>query len=182
MDTEVASTAFVEKMLRTIAQSYARAPHVDRYLPQLAAVMKESVQSGRLSDLNNGIIEWLAAQLGVVTPRVRSSELGIVGKRGELVAKLCEHVGASEYISPPGAKEYLTEDRAEFDTRSISVRLHVYDHPEYRQCFEPFVPYASVLDLLLNEGEAAPAILRSGRRPPRELGALFVVEQTADAK
>jgi len=27
-----------------------------------------------------------------------------------------------------------------------------------------------VLDLLLNEGDAAAAILRSGRRPPRKLG------------
>ncbi len=60
----------------------------------------------------------------------------------------------------------------EFDSRAISVGLHVYEHPIYRQCFEPFVPYASVLDLLLNQGDEAGVIIRSGRRTPRELGSV----------
>jgi WbqC-like protein family len=95
----------------------------------------------------------------------------VEGKRGAYVAKLCEFVGAVRYISPPGAEAYLIEDRAEFDSRSIVVELHVYEHPAYRQCFQPFVPFASVLDLLLNEGDRAGEIMRSGRRPPRWLGA-----------
>jgi UDP-2,4-diacetamido-2,4,6-trideoxy-beta-L-altropyranose hydrolase len=80
---------------------------------------------------------------------------------------LCEHFGAQTYVSPPGAEDYLIEDRLEFDRRSISVEIHIYEHPVYRQCFEPFEPYASTLDLLLNEGDRAGDILRSGRRPGR---------------
>ena len=78
-------------------------------------------------------------------------------------------MGATRYLSPAGAEEYLIEDRAEFDRRAIAVELQVYEHPVYRQCFQPFMPYASVLDLLMNEGDGAAAILRSGRRPPRML-------------
>jgi hypothetical protein len=169
IDTEIADTAFVEKMLRTIAQSYAKAPYLNRYFPELSAVLKHSASSGKLAELNSRIIDWLAKQLGITTPRLRSSELGVEGKRGELVAKLCEKVGASRYLSPAGAEAYLHEDRDQFDRRSISIHLHVYEHPVYRQCFEPFVPYASVLDLLFNEGDAALAVLRSGRRPHRAL-------------
>jgi len=113
------------------------------------------------SGLNCGLIDWVAANLRVNTPGVRSSELGVEGKRGAYVAKLCEHMGASRYLSPAVAEVYLLEDRAEFDSRSISVELHVYERPVYRQCFQPFVAYSSVLDLLFNEGEAGGDILRS---------------------
>jgi len=103
---------------------------------------------------------------------VRSSELGVEGKRGAHAAMLCEKIGASCYLSPAGAEDYLLEDRAEFDSREISVLLQVYDHPVYRQCFRPFLSHASALDLLLNEGDSSAEILRSGRRPARGLGSM----------
>jgi hypothetical protein len=170
LDTELANTIFVDKLMRMISENYARAHYFARYLPDFCDVFKRSSASGMLCELNCSLIEWLAQRLGVKTPRVRASELGVEGKRGAYVAKLCEHVGASRYVSPVGAEQYLLEDRSEFDIRSIAVDLHVYEHPTYRQCFQSFFPYASALDLLLNEGEAAGEILRSGRRPPRRLG------------
>jgi hypothetical protein len=169
MDTELADTKFVEKVTRTISQNYRRAAYYARYFDEFAQVFKESAATGNLCALNRGLIEWLTRQLGVGTPRVLSSTLNVTGKRGEYVAKLCAEVGARRYLSPPGAEEYLIEDRAEFESRSVSVALHVYEHPEYRQCYAPFVPYASVIDLLFNEGDAALGIIRSGRRPPRAL-------------
>jgi UDP-2,4-diacetamido-2,4,6-trideoxy-beta-L-altropyranose hydrolase len=168
-DTQTAGTAFVHKILRTIAQNYRRARFFDRYYPELCAVFERSAASENLSDLNCGLIEWLGTQLGITTPSVRASQLSVGGKRGAHVAMLCEHVGAGTYVSPPGAEDYLIEDHLEFDRRSIAVRIHVYDHPVYRQCFEPFEPFASALDLLLNEGDRAGDILRSGRKPPRDL-------------
>jgi len=168
-DTDIISDKFVQKTLRSIAQNYRRAEHFDRYYPALCAILEQAAASGNLCGLNCGLIEWLAIQLGVDTPSVRSSQLGVGGKRGSHVAMLCEHVGARRYISPAGAEDYLAEDRGEFDLRSIAVELHVYEHPVYRQCFQPFEPFASALDLLLNEGEDAGSILRSGRRPTRRL-------------
>jgi hypothetical protein len=170
VDTELADTAFVQKVARTVAQNYTQALHFERYFPEFSVALTRSAASGMLSGLNCGLIEWLIGCLGITTPRVRSSELGVNGKRGAYVAGLCEKVGAARYLSPAGAEAYLLEDRAEFDARSICVGLHEYEHPAYRQCFEPFVPYASVLDLILNEGEASGAIMRSGRRAPRPLG------------
>lgn len=169
-DTEIVSNRFVQKTLRTIAQNYGRAEFFDRYYPALCQVLEKSVATQNLCELNCGLINWLAGQLGIATLSVRSSELDVGGTRGAHVALLCERVGAQTYISPAGAEGYLIEDRSEFDRRSIAVELQVYEHPVYRQCFQPFVPYASALDLLLNEGEGAGSILRSGRRPPRRLG------------
>jgi hypothetical protein len=168
-EVEIASPAFVEKLIRTVAQSYARAQHFEALFGGFSAVAGAAGASGKLVDLNCGLIDWLSERLGINTPRVRSSQLGVEGRRGELVARLCEHVGARCYISPAAAEDYLIQDRREFDARDISVKLQVYEHPVYPQCFEPFMPYVSALDLLLNMGESALSVLRSGRRPGREL-------------
>lgn len=170
LDTELADRAFIEKLLRTISGNYGRARYFARYYPEFSDVARQGTASGKLCELNCILIAWLAEQLGVSTPRLRSSQLGVEGKRGEYVARLCEYAHATRYLSPAGAEDYLLEDRAEFERRSIVVELHVYEHPVYRQCHAPFVPYASVLDLLLNEGEAAGDIMRCGRRPARRLG------------
>lgn len=171
IDTELATSDFIDTLIRTVSANYARAPYFARYFADFCAVLKESGAAGKLVTLNCGLIDWLAAQLGINTPRVRSSDLAVEGKRGGRLANLCAHVGAKRYVSPAGAEEYLLEDRAEFESRGISVDLQVYEHPVYRQCFQPFIPYASALDLLLNEGDSAGTILRTGRRPPRILGA-----------
>jgi WbqC-like protein len=170
-DTELANIDVIDKLIRTVSQNYSRASYFDRYFADFSAVLRESASGGMLAGLNRGLIDWLLLQLKIPTPRVSSSELAVEGKRGALVAKLCERVGAARYVSPAGAQEYLIEDHAEFDQRGIAVELQNYAHPTYRQCFDPFMPYASVLDLLLNEGDAAAEILRSGRRPARKLEA-----------
>jgi len=169
-ETELVDLHFVEKMIKTISANYQRAQHFHGYFPEFCDVFRESASAGMLSTLNVGLIRWLLVQLGIKTPLVLSSDLAVDGARGSLVAKLCEHVSADRYLSPAGAEGYLLEDRREFDTRAIAVDLHVYEHPEYRQCIEPFIPYATVLDVLLNEGAAAGGVVRSGRRPARALG------------
>jgi hypothetical protein len=168
-DTEIADTQYEEKLIRTVRQQYQRAAHLSRYFDQFCEALSKGFATGNLCELNCEIIAWLASSLGVRTPIVRASNLAVGGKRGAHVAMLCERLGGSRYLSPPGAEDYLIEDREEFSSRSIAVQIHVYEHPQYRQCFEPFVPYASVLDLLLNEGDGAADILRSGRRRPRDL-------------
>lgn len=169
LDTELADIGVIDKVIRTVSQNYSHAPYFERYFAEFTAVLRESASAGRLVSLNRGLIDWLFLQLGIVTPQISSSELAIDGKRGALIAKLCERVGVRRYLSPAGAQDYLLEDRVEFDNRGIGVEIQAYEHPTYRQCFQPFMPYASILDLLLNEGDAAAAILRSGRRPPRKL-------------
>jgi hypothetical protein len=170
LDTELAAADFIDTLIRTVSCNYARAAHFPKYFNEFCAVSRQAGAAGKLVSLNCGLIDWMAAQLGVNTPRIRSSELAVEGKRGARLANLCERVGATRYVSPAGAEEYLLEDRAEFESRGIAVELQVYEHPVYRQCFQPFLPYASVLDLLLNEGDSAGAILRTGRRTPRILG------------
>lgn len=169
-EVELANWTLVEKLLRTIQANYARAPFFREHFSGLCGAMREGATTGKLAELNIAVIRWILQTLGIGVPLVRSSELESDGERGEYIAALCEEVGSTRYLSPAGAEDYLLEDRTAFDRRDIKVELHVYEHPEYRQCFKPFEPYASVLDLIFNTGPKALAVLRSGRRPARPLG------------
>jgi hypothetical protein len=51
-------------------------------------------------------------------------------------------------------------------SQGIDVVFQNFEHPAYRQLFPPFLPFASVIDLIFNEGDRSLEILRSGRRDP----------------
>ncbi|MET4578309.1 WbqC family protein [Ottowia thiooxydans] len=170
LDVEIADARFVSKLERTISGSYAGAPYYKEFFPGFCEALRKAAATGRLSELNLGMIVWFFSVIGISTPWQASSTLQATGKRGEHVAALCELVGATEYLSPAGSEEYLLQDRDAFDRRHIQVQLHEYIHPQYQQAFQPFIPFASVLDLLLNEGPRALETIRSGRRAPRALG------------
>ena len=75
----------------------------------------------------------------------------------ELGALVAEAAGISEYISGPLCQNYM--DYAQLESADLSLLLHEYHHPEYRQLYPPFTPFLSVIDLLFNEGVNSLAIL-----------------------
>jgi hypothetical protein len=169
IDCRLADSRFVHKIIGTLQANYARAPFFAESVSELARVLEFAASTMSLLELNCELISWMAARLGVRTPMIRASALSAGGRRGEHVAALCESVDADSYVSPPGAEDYLNEDRAAFERRGIVVTIHVYDHPAYEQCFLPFMPYASALDLIFNGGPRAGEIMRTGRRPSRPI-------------
>ncbi len=169
-ECELTVQPFADKLVKSLRINYAKAPFFAESIEGFETALHAGVASGRLVELNCSLINWMASRLGVTTPMVRASTLGIEGHRGEHVAAICEHLGADRYISPAGSEGYLLEDRLAFDQRGVSVVLQVYEHPQYAQCFKPFESHASAVDLIFNTGPMAPQLMRSGRRPPRGLG------------
>lgn len=167
--TETSGDSFVERILGKVLHAYRRAPYFDRYYPGFADCLATSATSGRLASLNVGLLRWLLAELGLSPSIQFSSQMGAKGRRGWRVADLCNRAGATRYLSPAGAEAYLREDSEAFGSTGIAVELHAYEHPEYRQQFEPFIGYASTIDLLFNEGPNSLPTVRSGRRDARPL-------------
>lgn len=168
-DCELANQIFVNKMLKTIHSNYVKAPFYANTINELTSIMQNPANTDRLVELNCALIKWFLYKLQITTPIIFASKLNANGDRGEHVASICEQVEANYYLSPAGAEDYLIEDIKAFDDKNISVWLHEYMHPEYRQRFEPFIPYASTLDLIFNTGHDAYEIMLSGRRPSRPL-------------
>lgn len=163
-DVELANPLFGKKLLRTLHTNYLKAPHFDRAFDELTDLVPRLLKSGKLFDLNEGLISWISTWLNITTDVRRSSDCPVQGKRGEYVARLCEFVGADEYLSTIGAREYLLEDLHHFTDREVSVWVHDYVHPKYQQLHEPFLSHTSALDLIMMYGEESASMFRESRR------------------
>jgi hypothetical protein len=163
-DVEISDSGFWRKHLRSLEINYRRAQYFDAYYPGLFSVFEGGHPWKSLAELNYRLIEWLSTTLGIKIPFVRVSNIGITDKRSHLLAAVCRKLGVSEYLSPLGAAGYLLDELEHFAGQGISVTFHNYTHPSYNQLFLPFLPFASVIDLIFNEGPQALAIIRNGRR------------------
>jgi hypothetical protein len=153
------SSNFAATHRKTIEGNYNKAASFKEFAPELLNRI-ERPQS-RLADLNIAIIEHCRALLGIDTPLLRSSAMRGNGTKADLLASLCKEVGATEYISPPGSKDYLDESSA-FAEIGVPVRYFRYRHPEYPQLFGDFLPYMSIIDMLFNCGERSGELIRAG--------------------
>lgn len=147
------------KHLAGVAQAYAGAPFVGRYLPELEEVLGGR-QWDRLVDLDIALVERMCAWLGLERQIVRSSELDVAGERSERLLALCRHVGATTYLSGDAARSYL--DLEMFRDAGIRVEWQSYRHPTYAQRHGEFVPYLSALDLIFNCGPDSLSVIASG--------------------
>jgi hypothetical protein len=175
-DVEIRDAEFWRTHLRTIELNYRRSRFFNRYFEELGSRLRYASGS-LLTDLNGRLLEWFMSVMGIRTRVVLSSQLRQPGRRTELLANICASQGADQYISPLGSAVYLLEEGNVLAAKGVEVAFQHYEHPQYWQLFPPFQPYASILDLVFNEGERSLEILRGGRRTPFSEGQ--IVDQIA---
>jgi WbqC-like protein family len=141
----------------TLRHAYRKAPHLAQYAPELKRIFE--APWSRLVDLNLAALGFLRDALGIRTPLVRSSELGVEGAKSELILRLCRAVGADTFLGGlGGTRAYL--DAAAFERAGIAVRWQEFAHPRYAQHGAPgFVAGLSSVDLLFNCGSRSRDLL-----------------------
>ncbi len=170
----------LQKARLTIAQAYARAANAGRELPAIERYLAGIRIGDSLAETNIAFIQAVCERLGRKPRFHHASALPARASRAERLVDLVRAVGGDDYLSPLGAAAYLkTEDRA-FADAGIPLRFQHYQHPVWRQAHAPFLPYASVIDLLLNEGEGAAEIIRSGRRDSFTPAQAYALTATAN--
>ena len=87
----------------------------------------------------------------------QASTLNVGGAKSERLLNICRHFGASTYLTGAAADAYL--DKQLFERNGVRVEWQRFEHPVYPQLHGAFIPYLSALDLLLNCGCEAAAIL-----------------------
>ena len=152
LEAEFADERWKKKHLNTVAQSYARAPHVDEVYPLYA---REVERSETFVELTIGLIEAFASYLRIETQRVRLSELlSSFGQKTQLIVDVCKALDANAYLSGSGGgRDY--NDEAHLNSHGIELRYDEYAYPTHPQLWGPFEPNLSILDLLCNCGHAA---------------------------
>ncbi|MGB2961856.1 MAG: WbqC family protein [Candidatus Omnitrophota bacterium] len=149
-----------DKHLKSLELNYSRAPYFEKHF----SFFRESFSRewGSLADLNVHFIRFLKNTLGIKTEILVSSALGIKSEKTERLVEICMFLKADTYLSGAGGTDYLDEGR--FYQSGIELEFQGYFHPEYKQVFEGFYPYMSVVDLLFNHGDNSLNIIKEGRK------------------
>jgi hypothetical protein len=159
---------WMDKHLKSVEQAYRKAPYFEEVMADYEGLLRESDR--RLGPLNANIIRTIARKTGISTPVTFASELeGLSGRKDDLLVEICRHKGADAYLSAQGSAQYIEADRpgGAFSLHGIELFYHRFEHPEYPQLYNGFVPYMCVLDLLFNCGyKDALSVIRSGRHEP----------------
>lgn len=149
-----------KKHIRTLTQYYAKAPHFSRYSPALFTLLEQPWEL--LADLNIALIRHLAAALGIETPFVLSSELGVPGSGAQRLVDILRHLNGSVFYEGAAGRNYI--DESLFTANDMRVVFQDYKHPVYEQLHGDFIPFLSVVDLLFNHGPNSLTILTGSQK------------------
>lgn len=162
--TEVrfANTKWKRKHVKTLEMNYKRAS----YFEEIFSLYEEQVnRHDTFVELNIGLIRAVAGYLGIDTRLVRLSELlEDFGEKTDLILDICTHLEADVYLSGTGGGKEYTDEKL-LNEHGITLTFSRFEHPEYEQLWNDFVPNLSVIDLLFNCGPDSPDILFGNDQP-----------------
>ncbi len=165
-----AEVPWLRKHMGTLRHLYARGTDAHETMDALENVLEEGAE--RLVGVSVPCLRFMIERLGIRTPVVISSELGLeAGYAARFperpspthrIIAYMEALGATELLEGESGQSYF--DVPLFESFGMRVRFHRYLHPEYPQLHGPFISHMSALDLLLCSGhERARQVLASGR-------------------
>jgi len=146
--SELAFSEDVAKVLRTIEQSYSKAPHFEEVFPMIRGALELDDRS--ISSVCQKSFEDIFSYLGLEKQLKKTSELEYdrsASARDRLIA-LCHQFGADCYINAPGGRKlYAKQDFAE---KGIDLKFVDSLPVEYSQGSAEFVPNLSIIDVLMH--------------------------------
>lgn len=149
---------FISKHIKSIEINYANASFFGSEAKLLFDILRSDYKY--ISDLNIDLITNLCERLKIKTNFIRSSTLKHYGSKADLLASICSIVEASEYISPPGSRNYLELSNS-FMKINLPVKYFEYSQPIYNQLWGDFLSNLSITDMLLNCGDETIEIIKN---------------------
>jgi|SRR5579871_70482 len=152
---QIADRNFYQAHLRKLESCYRRAPCYAATTEVLREVY--SARSELLSDLTCRMTMALASYIGLSTDFKFAHDFDIAGDRYTRPLAFARALGSTAYLTQGGTRGYT--DVEAYRAHGIRVIFLEFRHPEYRQASEPFTPYLSIVDALMNIGPQETASL-----------------------
>ena len=135
------------KLVTQLREAYRRAPHFQESFH----IVEKAVMAPRdnLFEYVHGSVVDVCHYLGIGTRIAASSSLviDVALKAQDKVLALCKATGANVYVNAIGGQELYT--REEFRARCVELKF-LKTHPiEYPQFGDPFVPWLSIIDVMM---------------------------------
>jgi len=154
----IAPIPWARKQISAIEQSYAKAPYLDKYWPELKSIFEQPWQS--LCALNVAIIRILGTMLACEAPLLLASEMVKVSDNPtQRLIELSKALHGSAYLSGSEGRNYLQQST--FQAASMELYFQQVEAPVYPQLHGDFISHLSVLDVLFHCGDTSIEIIRN---------------------
>lgn len=139
------------KILKTISQSYTKAPYYNNIFPIIQDIFQNDETN--LAKFLEYSINRIASFLSLETEIIPSSSLEKDNtlKGQDKILYICAHLNATQYINAPGGRELYNND--DFKEKDISLKFIKTKPIEYTQFKNEFVPWLSIIDVLMFNGK-----------------------------
>jgi hypothetical protein len=145
------------KHLQALKTNYRIAPFFDAYIGKFEKFYQQPYEL--LAEVNVACIKLLMDLLGLKSKVVLSSSLQVETEDPTLrLVEICQTLDGDTYLSGRDGAKYMDLDT--FQSHRIEIIFQDFNHPEYPQCYGPFEPNLSVVDLLFNCGPESLNIIR----------------------
>ncbi len=138
---------WASKLLKTIQQSYKRAPYFNLVFPMVASVLtsKERYISKLALRSIKETLHYLGMQIKIneSSTSYHNREL----RSQERVLDICQKELASHYINPAGGKNLYS--KYAFQTHNIHLSFLEPKLVKYQQFNSKFIPWLSILDVMM---------------------------------
>ena len=149
-EVQIENDSWQELHYKSIKQAYRKAP----YFSQIEKLINEVYMERKwfsLSELNKFLIERICDMIGIQTRFIDSKSFDLSSGRVERLISILAELNATQYISGPSAKLYLSKSENLFEENDIELVFKDYSkYQNYKQMREPFNNNVSILDLLVN--------------------------------
>lgn len=145
------------KHMNALIANYSKAPYFKKYRDFFEETYQKEWEY--LCDINIHFILFIAKELEIEVPIIRSSTLGVTSTRTQRLIDICKKVGADTYLSGIGGYYYL--DFSLFEEEGIKLIFQNFKHPVYPQLYGEFIPNLSVVDALFNCGKDLRKIMKT---------------------
>lgn len=151
-DTKVNQKQFdlwSRKTTMTIQQNYKKAPYFNEGFELFNEVLKFNNDIISIAELNYLSIKKIAEYLDIKTKIIKTSTIYNNSdlKAQERIIDICKKENATTYINPIGGIDLY--DKLDFKNANIDLFFIKTDAIEYKQFSEDFVPWLSILDVLM---------------------------------
>lgn len=150
-DTQINSTLFIKwrgKFLRTIEQTYKKAPFFEAVYPLVETILNKDFTS--ISDYASESIIMISSYIELKTKFMSSylyySDTKSFDREDRLI-EIIRRNGSDIYINPIGGIELYTKDS--FAQKGIQLKFIKSLPIEYKQFDNEFMPWLSIIDVLM---------------------------------